>query len=183
MQQLDSIPNIRIRDLGSLPVKDVETYARYLKYLVPKDRLGNYKASNLYDLEFAEVVNIRDAINSGDMVTAMSIFFKCPVPFLIRFRLIPYSHALNYMIKMVDQLNTREAKALKSEPDQKLVEAGVKELDRFGPLNILDDLGKEFGKSPTEIEKWSYGLIFGLLWRRSIKSEINERYMELTKKS
>lgn len=167
--------------MDRLEPEQLEEYGKLFKYLTPIPKLGKYQASDLYELEFAEVVNIKEAIREERFYDAMTIYFKCPLVFLMKFRILQYSHALNYMMKDVNALLDRESKALSKEPEQEWVAAGVRELDKFGALNVLDALGVEYGKSPNEIETWSYGLVFGLLWRRTTKADIHERYRELTK--
>lgn len=175
------IKNIRIAELDTLTPEEVEQYANVLKYLNPVPNVGKYKARDLYEMEFAEVTNIRMAVKDERFFDAMSIYYKIPMIFLLKKKLIEYSHALNHMVKELNILIEREITVLSREPDQDWVASGVKELDKFGALNVLDQLGQQFGKAPTEVETWTYGLVFGLLWKRSVEADINERYREITK--
>ena len=175
------VKNIRIAELDTLTSEEVEQYANVLKYLKPVPSIGKYKAQDLYEMEFAEVVNIRNAVKEQRFFDAMTVYYKIPMIFLMKKKLIEYSHALNHMMNELNILIEREINVLSREPDQDWVAAGVKELDRFGALNVLDQLGQQFGKAPTEVETWPYGLVFGLLWKRASEADINERYRELTK--
>lgn len=181
MQLQGEITNYKLSELEQALPEELELQSNYFKYLKPIAKIGKYKAPDLYEMEFAEVVNIKNAMKAENYFEAVHLFYRIPKYYLLKIRVIEYTHALNYLTKEMDVLIAREVKALTSEPDQDWIEAGVRNLDRFGPLNVLDDLGQEFGKSPLEVERWPYGLVFGLLWRRTIKADINERYREITK--
>lgn len=181
MQPPDSINNVRLGDIDTLEPEELESYSLILPCLKPIPKLGKYKARDFYKMEFAEVVNIREAVKADDMIEAVRLYYNVPPVFMVSKRIIEFSHAQNYMIRQLEIINTREEKELYSEPDQNWVEAGIRELDRYGALNVLDRLGMEFGKSPEEIETWSYGLVFWLLSRRATQARINERHREITK--
>ena len=168
--------------MGNLTDEELSQYSNFLKYLLPKPNLGKYTASNLLDLEFAEVILIKNSIRQGgNMLQGMSIFYKCPEVILVKFRLVEFTYAQNYLIREVETLLRREENALKSDPDPDWEAAGISVLDKYGPLNILDRLGKEFGKAPQEVELWPYRVVQALMIKRSDEAALYERYRELTK--
>lgn len=169
--------------MDSLSPERVKEYSKILSLLSPKPYLGTKKSKNLFELEFAEVENIkRDIKTSKGILKAMSVFFDCDEKLLVDYRIIQFYHAFNHLLSQIEHLENIERANLHSKPKQDMIEAGVKNLDRFGALNVLDSLAMDYGKSPTEIEKWSYGLVYSLLWKRKVQSDIDENYREAQKK-
>lgn len=169
-------------NLGRLSPEEVDSYAKVLKYLKPIPRIGRWKAKQIVEMQFAEVVNLRKDFSSTEgEFRAMSLFYGVPMWFLMRRRLIEYMHARNYLEAEIKKIDARERKHLFQVPDTDLMAAGIERLDMFGPLNTLDRLAKEFGQPIHEVEQWSYGLIFSLQYKRAVEADIDERLRAMKK--
>lgn len=180
---LAEIKNIKLRDFPTLSEADQEAYERVLRYMKGKPHLGRRKARNVYEMPFAEVELMRNGIGTEEgFLQAMCLLFDCPKEMITDYRLTQFFAARNHMLSQIEHISNMERLTLSREPDPKLIEAGIKELDRFGALNILDQLGREYGKSPEEIEQWSYGLVYSLMWKRRIESDIDEKRAEQLKR-
>ena len=171
------IENIKLKD-----VKEGYKVPEELRYLKPKNVLGKRKAKNIYKMPFADVENMRRRFNTPEgLIDAMCVLFDCPEDLMLDYRIIQFHHAANYLISQIKRINDVERATLSKPPKQDDVELGIRELDRFGALNILDRLGQEFGKSPEEVEQWPYGLIYSLMWKRRIESDIEDARAEKLK--
>ena len=133
------------------------------------------KAKSIWDLKFFEVENIKKDFQNLDddkVIKLMDLFYGKSD--LSKVRGLQFYRAFNYIKEQLKDVYDKE-KMLAGDSQQKLIDAGIKELDIFGSLNILDDLGKDFGKSPEEVEQWSYGLVFSLSLKRKKESDIRKR--------
>lgn len=171
-----------IGEIENIKLKDVKLgyeVPKELKYLKPKNTLGKRKAKDIYKMPFAEVENIRRKVSTPEgLVQAMCILFDCPEKLILDYRVVQFQHAANYLLSQVKRINDVERATLSKPPKHDDIELGVRELDRFGALNILDRLGQEFGKSPEEVEQWPYGLVYSLMWKRRIESDIEDARAE-----
>jgi len=179
---LDSIENIKLKDMGKLKPEQAERYGAILRCLKPKSILGTRKAKNIFEMQFAEVENMRRDIGSPDgMFKAMCLFYDCPEELLTDYRIIQFYHALNHLLSQIEHLDNIERQNLYSKPKQEDIDAGIREFDRFSSLNVLDDFAKDYGKSPLEVEQWPYGLIYSLMWRRKVSRDFEENKFEAMK--
>ena len=85
------------------------------------------------------------------------------------------------LIKHIKNESDRVGKmfeALRSEPDNDLVEAGIGELDRFGVLTIYYGISKD----PREwdaISEVSFGKMYAKLMMDKINGEVQKRYNQI----
>lgn len=179
---LDNINNIKLKHFHRLSEVDQKEYIKILSFLKPIPTLGRRSAKDVFEMTFAEVENMRRGVSSPEgMIKAMSTFFDCPEKYLVDYRIVQFYHAFNHLMSQLQHITNIERINLSKPPKQDMIDAGVKELDRFGALNTLDLLAKEYGKSPEEIEQWSYSLIYSLMWKRKIESDIQDNWQEANK--
>ena len=160
-----------------------QEYIEILSLLKPVPKLGRREAKNIFEMQFAEVENMRRMIDTDNgAITAMEMFYDCSKESLMRYTVITFYHAFNYMLSQLEHIDNIERMNLNKKPKQEMIDDGIKELNRFGVLNTLDALAKDYGKSPLEVEQWSYGLVYSLMWKRRIESDIDDNRNERIKR-
>jgi hypothetical protein len=180
---LDEIKNIKLKELGTLSQSEIEEYTKILKLLRPKAQLGFRKAKNLFEMTFAEVELMRrNVANPNGIHKAVALLFDCPEKLITDYRLVQFYHALNHLISQLEHLQNLEKINLRSPVKPEMKNAGVDKLDKFGALNTLDALAKEYSTNPMEVEQWKYGLIYSLMWKRKTEAEIDNNLREANKR-
>lgn len=71
--------------------------------------------------------------------------------------------------------NEKEADYLSSDPDMKMLAAGIKELDIFGINNTIDALAGGDITKYKKVESLPYGMIFDKLWKTTIEQKIQKK--------
>lgn len=180
--QINEIINVKMKHLHKIPEDHRNDYAKVLRLLKPSEQLGRRKARNIYLMQYGEVESMRGSIHTPEgALMAVSMVFDCPEKYLMDYRLLQFYPALNHVAKVLSYLDTLEENNLSKKPKKDMLDAGIHRLNHFGNLNTTDRLGKEFGMCPEEIEKWSYNLVYHLMWKRKVESDIDDDYAEITR--
>lgn len=98
--------------------------------------------------------------------------------FLNDIKFIPVSEAMYFILWLIDELksvNELESKYLRSEPDIKMIQAGINNLDQFGIKNTLDNLAKGDILKYDAIRKLRYHDVFDKQYMEVVKSEIEKK--------
>lgn len=169
---LEQVKNVKLKHMDALTPAEVYEYSLLAPMLRASRTLGRREAANLWEAEFAETENIRRAMATGDHVTAVSLAFGCPMELVTDYRILDFWAAVNHLASEVEHLNLLERTNIAREPDHKVPVELSKQLDVFGPLNWLETLGMAYGKSPNEVETWTYGLVHSLMWKRAVEYDI-----------
>lgn len=82
-----------------------------------------------------------------------------------------------------DGINKLEENYLYNPPDSKLLQAGIKELDVLGNVNVIDTLACGDVLKWEKIRKLPYNIVFDKLLKNTIESRINKRLVEINKQS
>jgi len=93
-------------------------------------------------------------------------------PFFIEVQNIEPNKAMSFILWMIDEMksiNELENQYLRSDPDIKLLQAGINELDKFGLNNTLDNLAKGNILDYDKIRQLPYNVVF------------DKQYLEVTK--
>lgn len=182
---LDSFENVKVGKFGpmqeGLNEEDREHLMWILENLPPSDHLGSRKAKKLFEMEFAEVENIKRWLSNptGQNISkAMQLVFDCPEDLLEDYKIITFFKALNHVNSQVEHIENMEREHLHSKPSLEMKEAGIERLNVFGALNTLDQLARDYHTTPMEVEKWSYGFVFAILRKRKIEAEVQKEYEE-----
>lgn len=133
------------------------------------------KSKSIWDLKFFEVEKVKECFQNmtdENLIYLFELFYSKKD--IKNSRCLEFYRAFNYIKEELLDVIEKE-KLLSSEPDEKLINAGIKELSIFGSLNILKEIGMQFGKSPEEVEKWNYGLVFSLALSNKKEVEIHKR--------
>lgn len=72
-----------------------------------------------------------------------------------------------------------ELEYLQSEPDNDLINAGIKELDELGEINTIDNLANGDILKWEQIKKLPYYQVFDKLRKQTLESKINKRYQKI----
>lgn len=137
--------------------------------------LKGVKAANIWELKFWQVEKVKkwfNELSDENIINLINMFYQ-QTDFK-GVRCLEFYRAFNYIKESLKDVYDKE-KLLSGTKNQKLIDAGIEEMSMFGSLNLLDDLGKDFGKSPLEIEQWTYGLVFSLSLKRKKESDIQKR--------
>lgn len=179
---MHNLENIRVQDLYMLDEAKFNEYIDLQSVMNGKPVFSNKKATPLENLEFGQVSKLK-------RITAKPSFEGLMESFRIVFntnsfqyrkaRVVEYFYALNWIKNSVTKIIKRENKALTSEPDPELKMAGVEKLHKFGEFSTLIDLGKKYGKSPSEIERWKYSLVFSIVFYDKVSNEVEKNYHEI----
>lgn len=78
-------------------------------------------------------------------------------------------------------INETEAKYLYSPPDQKLLQAGIRELDILGDINTIDALANGKVLDWEKIERLPYERVFNKLLKNTIEARVNKKLVEINK--
>jgi len=103
-------------------------------------------------------------------------------PFLIDIQRISVNEAMSFILWIIDELKTireLESMYLRSDPDVKLLQAGINKLDQFGLLNTLDNLAKGDILKYDLIRNTPYNVIFDKQYLEVTKSEIEKKLAKL----
>jgi hypothetical protein len=177
------LENITVGRFFSFDEETAKPYLELNEILKPVSNFKGNQAKPLGKMTFGEVAELKQAAISNDLNTILDGFCKvysCDIATLRKSRIVEFIPASKHLTKSIIELIERENKALASnENDPDLEMAGVKRLAPFGEFATLINLGKEFGKSPMEIESWTYDVVFSILMYSKVESEISKQYQKL----
>jgi hypothetical protein len=179
---LNGLVNIKTKRLFSLETTKFEQYHNTLKLLKAKSILKGKQAKSIESLTFGEVVELKRNLSTPtieNVLRAFSLVFELSDQDVLKTDVVDFYHAFNFIKEEITIIADREQKKLSSVPDEKLKSAGIEELNIFGELNTLILIGEKFGKSPQEVENWSYSLVFSLMYHDKISNDISKRYSKI----
>lgn len=84
-----------------------------------------------------------------------------------------------WLIDEVKAINELEGQFLKSEPDAKMINAGIHKLDQFGIKNTLDNLTKGNIWEYDKIRNMPYNDVFDKQYMDVIKSEVEKKLIKI----
>lgn len=99
-------------------------------------------------------------------------------PFLIDVQRIDVNKAMSFILWIIDEMKTireLESQYLRSDPDVKLLQAGINKLDQFGLLNTLDNLAKGDILKYDSIRELRYNVVFDKQYLEVTKAEIEKK--------
>ena len=174
-----------------LTLKDETLVKKYLRFTDPEDSFyiqpsgafRGFLGVKLGSLSYGDVSNIKQLLSNPteDIIYhSFEKIFRVNRKQYLSAKITEFMAALNYIKEEILNTLESEKQLFDSEPDPLMEEAGAKRLIPFGELNILKSLGKQFGKSPQEVETWNYNLVISLAVHENITTEIEKNYMELS---
>lgn len=103
-------------------------------------------------------------------------------PFFIDVQRIEVNEAMSFILWLIDEMKTireLESNYLRSDPDVKLLQAGINKLDQFGLMNTLDNLAKGDILKYDSIRELRYNVVFDKQYLEITKSEIEKKLAKI----
>lgn len=181
-------------DFIQLPEEKQKELLPALKVLKP---LSNYTRRHRFkkhthgvkesitELTFGEVNSIKRLVmreTTEDLLRAFEIVYKCKARDIIRMEVTQFYRCMIFITNEVDKVIKMEQQHWNAEPtdhDAKLQQAGVKELEQFGDLPMIDSLAGGDILRYNDIEKLNYLEVHYILWYRAIQTNIQNRFQKL----
>lgn len=102
--------------------------------------------------------------------------------FLIDIQRIEVNKAMSFILWIIDEIKSikeLESTYLKADPDIKLLQAGINNLDKFGIKNTLDNLAKGIVWDYDKVRNTMYVEIFDKQYMEVTKSEIEKKLAKI----
>lgn len=176
------LENISVDQFLKLDEKNAQGYFDLMEILKSSGTVNNAKAIPLGELTYGEVSEFKQlaiSINIEGIITIFCKVFSITEKELLKLDIVQFLSAIKYLTSEIKELVQREIKSLKSDIDPDMQMAGIDKMAVFGEFSTLISLGKEFGKSPIEIEKWKYNTVFAIILHDKTHAGIMKRYSQL----
>jgi len=103
-------------------------------------------------------------------------------PFYADVQNIEVNKAMSFILWIIDEMKTireLESTYLRSDPDVKLLQAGINKLDQFGIKNTLFNLGGKDFEKHNVIRNTPYNEVFDMQYHGVIMSEIEKKLAKI----
>ena len=154
-----------------------------LKVLKP---LPNYTRRHWFKKHIHGVKNtIKREVMRGTtegLMNAFELVYKCTKKDMMKLSVVRFYRCMRFIINEVDSVMRLEQHHWKVEPteyDGRLQEAGVKELEMFGDLPMIDSLAGGDILRYNDIEGLNYLDAHYILWYRATQANIQNRFQKL----
>lgn len=170
---------------GILPVlKVLKPLPNYISRRWFKKHIHGVKES-ITELTFGEVNSIKRLMmreTIEDLLRAFEIMYKCKTRDIMRMEVTQFYRCMRFItneVNRVMRLEQHHWKVATTEYDGRLQEAGVKELEMFGDLPMIDSLAGGDILRYNDIEGVNYLDAHYVLWYRAIQTNIQNRFQKL----
>lgn len=180
-----NLTNISVQEFFQVDEATAIKYVELQSIMKSKPTFLKYKAKKLGSLSFGNVAQLKRYIANPtyeSLLEAFKMVYGVRQNQYLNADVVSFFYALNHIRESIIEINKRE-KQLQSEPDADLQNAGVERLQRFGEMGTLINLGKQYSKSPSEIEEWKYNLVYAILLYDKVHGEIKKKYDESKKQT
>lgn len=156
-----------------------EEYKFLYEYAQPSNIIAGYASKNLYELSFKFIrVDLPELFKQNNDIAVIEAIM------IQQHRRFDISKAdwkdIIYFIKWVNNqlyvLNEAERKNLSSEPDLKMMNAGVKKMDEFGYRPVIARIAKDWNMNIDEVWKLPYSTIYSKMKEDKVWSDIQDNY-------
>lgn len=178
---MNELIDISVKELFTLESNKFDAYNDLLQNLNGKNVAAGKTAKDIYQLPYCSVSSLKGFMQSPSLPGFISVFklvFDVDEKEFLKMKATEFYYSFNWLQNQIIELVEGE-KRLESEPDENWKLAGIERLNIFGELNTLINIGKQYSKSPQEIEQWTYELVFTLALHNKIDGDINKRYSEI----
>ena len=182
-----TIDNISIYEYFTLV--DTEKYDIYIDHIKPENKLCG-KSCNTASLTFDEVQVARAILsdpNGEDLKDLYIMLFRIKGTINIsedelffNERVFQLFKAARFIKEYIQEVNKKETEWLGGKKNDvlEMLDAG-KRLAPFSHLLKKIDLANMFGTTPSEIGRWEYSKVFGILAATNVRADIQKEYSEI----
>lgn len=163
-----------------------ENYDFIKKFAKRRNALCGIEVDDLTELPYQTLKHdIPDLFKEGKFEEAMQrvLSIKKPIS-LKKVKRAANNKKLCFLLWIKEQyekIGSMEQKYLFSQPDPKLLQAGIRELDVLEDINLIDNLAQGDLLKWDKIRKMPYSYIFNKQLKNTIEGRINKRLVELNK--
>lgn len=164
-----------------------DNYNIIKKLAKPRAELCGVKLEDLTDLPYITLKNtIPDLFDSQKFEEAFYLIlknYKKNITFK-RVKRAKNNEKFLFMLWVKEQykkINDLEGQYLVSQPDIKLIQAGIRELDVLGDVNTIDSLAGGDILKWEAVRQMPYSEVFNKLLKNTIEARINKRLVEINK--
>ena len=168
--------NIKVGKYIVLNESEKMKYDVLFEHVRPSDTLLGKKAVPLMNMTYGEVSFIQHKVSDVQLV--FEKIWGIDRHKFLDLKVADFFPCVNWVKEQLKAL-AEANKKLETEADPKMEEAGIKELERFGSLNALISIAKDYGVTPQEVETWKYSFVFTLLYHSVISSTIERNYSKI----
>mgnify|MGYP000876995866 FL=1 len=149
-----------------------------------KKRTHGVKDS-ITELTFGDVNTIKREVMRGTtegLMNAFELVYKCTKKDMMKMSVVLFYRCMKFITNEVDRVMRLEHHHWKVEPteyDGRLQDAGVKELEMFGDLPMIDSLAGGNILRYNDIERLNYLEVHYILWYRATQANIQNRFQKL----
>lgn len=132
-------------------------------------------AKPVFHLKFNEVEKIKDnfkGLNDEKINEIFSIVWGIEIN-QNKVRVLQFYRAFNHILSELQQIYKLEEK-LGGEPNEKLINAGIKKMSIFGSFNIIDDIAQKYHFRPKDVESWDYSEVYWYALKIKTENEIQK---------
>jgi len=151
------------------------------------------RSSKLFNFDFESLIYLKWGLLKEQLPSLMQtgdleqLFFlmlqdRKQFVFLSDVQNIEVNKAMSFFLWIRDELKTiseLESNYLRSDPDVKLLQAGINKLDQFGLMNTLDNLAKGDILKYDLIRELPYNVVFDKQYLEVTKSEIEKKLAKI----
>ncbi|WP_454948113.1 hypothetical protein [Capnocytophaga leadbetteri] len=140
---------------------------------------------SITELTFGDVNTIKREVMRGTtegLMNAFELVYKCTKKDMMKMNVVRFYRCMKFITNEVDRVMKLEHHHWKVEPteyDGRLQDAGVKELEMFGDLPMIDSLAGGDILRYNDIEGLNYLEVHYVLWYRAIQTNIQNRFQKL----
>lgn len=156
-----------------------DQYKTLYEYAQPSNSIAGYNSKPLYDLPFNFIrVDLPELFKqNNDIAVIESIMMQ-------QYRRFDISKAdwkqiiyfMKWIMQEYERLNKAEKNHLSSEPDLKMVNAGVNNMDEFGYRPVIARIAKDWNMHIDEVWQLPYHTIYSKMKEDKVWSDIQEKY-------
>jgi hypothetical protein len=173
-QQKELLPALKV-------LKPLSNYTRRHWF---KKHIHGVKNS-IIELTFGDVNTIKREVMRGTtegLMNAFELVYKCTKKDMMKMNVVRFYRCMRFITNEVDRvvkLEQHHWKVAPTEYDGRLQEAGVKELEMFGDLPMIDNLAGGDILRYNDIEELNYLEVHYILWYRAKQTNIQNRFQKL----
>lgn len=162
----------------------IEQFQQILKYGKSSNRIAGYESLDFVQLPYGLIKRELPILQKqGKFAEMVDLVVRHQFPDA-DIRKATGNELMSFLLWIKEQqerINTIELNYLASDPDPKMVAAGIHQLNEMGEIPTIDQLAKGDILKYAEIEALPYYRVYEKLKLEKIMNDINKRYEEIIK--